>query len=77
MDNPEAKIVAGVDGSDSSVQALRLAARLAPALNARIHTVACWEFPQMYAGYAPPDFEAFQDQGPGHDQGVAPGPVMA
>ncbi|WP_461188239.1 universal stress protein [Arthrobacter sp. Z4-13] len=60
MNNPEAKIVVGVDGSDSSVQALRLAARLAPALNARIHAVACWDFPQIYAGYVPPDFEAFE-----------------
>jgi nucleotide-binding universal stress UspA family protein len=60
MDNPEAKIVVGVDGSDSSVQALRLAARLAPALDARIHAVACWNFPQMYAGYVPPDFDAFE-----------------
>lgn len=60
MDNPEAKIVVGVDGSDSSVQALRFAARLAPALDARIHAVACWDFPQMYAGYVPPDFDAFE-----------------
>lgn len=60
MDNPEPKIVVGVDGSDSSVQALRLAARLAPALNARIHAVACWDFPQIYAGYVPPDFDAFE-----------------
>lgn len=60
MDNPEAKIVVGVDGSDSSVQALRFAARLAPALDARIHAVACWDFPQLYAGYVPPDFDAFE-----------------
>lgn len=65
MDNPEAnipeaKIVVGVDGSDSSVEALRFAARLAPALEARIHAVACWDFPQIYAGYVPPDFEAFE-----------------
>lgn len=63
MDNPDAKTIAGVDGSDSLVQALPLTAMLAPALSARIHGVACWEFPQMYAGYAPPDFEALQGQG--------------
>lgn len=56
----EAKVVVGVDGSDASVQALRFAAQLAPALGARIHAVACWDFPQMYAGYVPPDFEAFE-----------------
>lgn len=60
MDTPEAKIVVGVDGSDSSVETLRFAARLAPALDARIHAVACWDFPQIYAGYVPPDFEAFE-----------------
>lgn len=60
MDIPEAKIVVGVDGSDSSVQALRFAARLAPAVDARIHAVACWDFPQIYAGYVPPDFDAFE-----------------
>lgn len=56
----DAKVVVGVDGSDSSVQALRLAARLAPGLGAHIHAVACWDFPQIYAGYVPPDFEAFE-----------------
>lgn len=56
----EGKVVVGVDGSDSSVEALRLAARLAPGLGARVHAVACWHFPEMYAGYIPPDFEAFE-----------------
>jgi len=56
----EGKVVVGVDGSESSIQALRLAARLAPALDARVHVVACWDFPQMYAGYVPPDFAAFE-----------------
>ncbi len=54
-------MVVGVDGSESSIQALRLAARLAPALDARVHAVACWDFPQMYAGYVPPDFAAFEE----------------
>jgi nucleotide-binding universal stress UspA family protein len=56
----EGKVVVGVDGSDSSVQALRLAAQLAPALGARVHAVACWDFPEIYAGYVPPDFNAFE-----------------
>jgi nucleotide-binding universal stress UspA family protein len=56
----DAKVVVGVDGSDSSVEALRVAARLAPALDAHLHAVACWDFPQMYAGYVPPDFDAFE-----------------
>lgn len=56
----DAKVVVGVDGSDSSVEALRFAARLAPTLDAHIHAVACWDFPHMYAGYVPPDFDAFE-----------------
>lgn len=45
-----AKIVVGVDGSESSIEALRYAASLAPALGARINAVACWHFPYLYAG---------------------------
>ena len=56
----EGKVVVGVDGSESSIEALRFAARVAPALNARVHAVACWHFPEMYAGYVPPDFDAFE-----------------
>lgn len=52
MDVPSAagRIVVGVDGSDSSIEALRLATTLAPALGAGIHAVACWHFPYLYAG---------------------------
>lgn len=60
MESPEAKIVVGVDGSDCSIQALHLAARMAPALDARVHAVACWDFPKMYADYIPPDLDAFE-----------------
>ena len=56
----EGKVVVGVDGSESSIEALRYAARVAPALDARVHAVACWHFPEMYAGYVPPDFDAFE-----------------
>ena len=56
----EAKVLVGVDGSESSIQALRLGARLAPALNATIVAVACWDFPEIYAGYVPPDFARFE-----------------
>lgn len=54
------KIVVGVDGSESSVEALKMAARLAPALDTGIHAIACWHFPRIYEGYVPPDFEAFE-----------------
>lgn len=56
----EAKVLVGVDGSESSIQALRLGAQLAPALNATIVAIACWDFPEIYAGYIPPDFARFE-----------------
>ncbi|MBG6217067.1 nucleotide-binding universal stress UspA family protein [Arthrobacter sp. CAN_A6] len=54
------RIVVGVDGSEPSILALRLAARLAPALEARVHAIACWDFPPLFAGYLPPDFYTFE-----------------
>jgi nucleotide-binding universal stress UspA family protein len=56
----EARVLVGVDGSESSVQALRLAAQLAPALGATVSAIACWDFPEIYAGYVPPDFDRFE-----------------
>lgn len=56
----EAKVLVGVDGSESSIQALRLGAQLAPALNATIVAIGCWDFPEIYAGYVPPDFARFE-----------------
>lgn len=38
-------IVVGVDGSDTSKEALRWAGRLAPVLNCTIQAVTAWEFP--------------------------------
>lgn len=46
------QIVVGVDGSVSGNEALRWAARLAPALGATIHVVIAWEYPFEYP---PPD----------------------
>ncbi|WP_049822755.1 universal stress protein [Arthrobacter sp. H41] len=54
------RIVVGVDGSEPSILALRLAAQLAPALGARVHAIACWDFPPLFAGYLPPDFYTFE-----------------
>ncbi len=57
------KVVVGVDGSESWGQALRLAARLAPALEAAIHAVAVWELPPVYAdetGDVPPDVDVIE-----------------
>lgn len=54
-----AKVLVGVDGSESSILALQSAGKIAPALGAEIHAITCWDFPQIYAGYVPPDFESF------------------
>jgi nucleotide-binding universal stress UspA family protein len=51
MDMEERKrhqIVVGVDGSESSNEALRWAARLAPSLDATIHALVAWEIPVVY-----------------------------
>lgn len=45
------KIVVGVDGSDSSVEALRQAQLFAVPLAADVEALACWEYPNMYANY--------------------------
>lgn len=63
MMDTKGKVVVGVDGSESSIQALRLAARLAPALEAPIHVVGVWELPLMYSdesGYVPPNFHGIE-----------------
>ena len=42
------QIVVGIDGSDSSKNALQWAARLAPSLGATIHAVVAWEYPIVF-----------------------------
>ena len=50
---PPAMIV-GVDGSESSIAALRYAAELAPRLDLRVRALAVWNFPTfLYGGYYP------------------------
>ncbi len=50
------RIVVGVDGSESSVQALRWAARLAELTGASVEAVTGWDFPAFYGvgGWTPP-----------------------
>jgi nucleotide-binding universal stress UspA family protein len=50
MKDPKPRIVVGVDGSDESRQALRWAARLAPALGADIEVLAVWQRPGFVTG---------------------------
>ena len=41
------RIVVGVDGSDESLNALRIAQRLATVMNAELDATGCWEYPNM------------------------------
>lgn len=54
------KVVVGVDGSAASVEALRLAHRLAGPLGAVIEATACWEYPRMYDSYVSVGIEEFE-----------------
>lgn len=83
------RIIVGVDGSPSSVQALRQAERLATALGATIEAVCVWSYPPMAGSYVQgwsPEAEAmstideavaraFGDRPPhGLERRVIPGP---
>jgi nucleotide-binding universal stress UspA family protein len=57
----EGRIVAGVDGSPHSQQALRWAAHLAAVLGARLDAVTAWEFPVMYGWSVPSDWDPARD----------------
>lgn len=47
-------VIVGVDGSESSVAALRYAAELAPKLGLRVRALAVWNYPAfIYGGYYP------------------------
>lgn len=43
-----ATIIVGVDGSESSIEALRQSEKLAMALGARVKAMVCWNFPTVY-----------------------------
>jgi nucleotide-binding universal stress UspA family protein len=58
----ERKVVAGIDGSDSSVLALRWAAHYAAALRARLDVVMAWEYPPSFGWAAiAPDWNPADD----------------
>jgi nucleotide-binding universal stress UspA family protein len=47
------RIVVGVDGSPSSLEALRWAVRQAELTHAIVDAVTAWQFPAGYAGFEP------------------------
>ncbi len=53
--NESPRVVVGVDGSESSIYALRWAARLASGLGAGIDAVTAWELPNTYGFVAYPE----------------------
>jgi nucleotide-binding universal stress UspA family protein len=48
---PSARIVVGVDGSPSSISALRRGARIAAALELPLEAVTAWYYPELFGGY--------------------------
>lgn len=56
------RFVVGVDGSEASVEALRQAQRLAVPLGAKVLATACWEDPQVYAGYVAMGIDRFEER---------------
>ncbi len=84
-DVSQARVVVGVDGSDSSIDALRWAARLAPSLGATIDATIAWHPAHTYgfypypADYRPPDQEAAEmlsDAIAGAFDGVPPAGIV-
>lgn len=55
----EEKIIVGVDGSEASIEALRLGTRMAEALGMRLEAWGCWEYPSGYEGYLAMGVEGF------------------
>lgn len=68
-------IVVGVDGSESSRDALRWAARQAKVTGADLHAVTAWHLPEIYA-YEPRDYEADARKALDHavEQALGPDP---
>lgn len=55
-----ARIIAGVDGSEASVEALRVSATLAEPLGATVEAWACWDVPAGYGVYLAVGIEGFR-----------------
>lgn len=49
-------VVVGVDGSDSSIEALRYGARMAAALGAPLRAIIAWDYPTLMDVYTNPEW---------------------
>lgn len=54
-------VVVGVDGSDSSVEALRYGARMAAALGAPLRAIIAWDYPTLMDVYTNPEWKPGAD----------------
>ena len=54
------RIIVGVDGSEASIAALRVARALAEPLSARVEAWACWDVPAGYGVYLAVGIEGFR-----------------
>lgn len=54
-------IIVGVDGSESSVAALKLAAQIAAALDAPIEVLSTWEYPGIIEAYQVTNWSPLDD----------------
>lgn len=61
LDSRLRKIIVGVDGSDASLEALRLGRDLAEQVNAHLEAITCWTFPQLYEKYIMDGFEIYKE----------------
>lgn len=60
-DSISKRILVGVDGSDSSIDALREAAAIAKALEAPLEAVTAWEYPALVGYYPITDWSPEED----------------
>ncbi|TXN28307.1 universal stress protein [Lacisediminihabitans profunda] len=60
-DQDSARIVVGVDGSDSSIDALRRGARMAEALGVRLEAITVWQYPLEFGGYVTSEWSPESD----------------
>jgi nucleotide-binding universal stress UspA family protein len=65
------RILVGVDGSVSSIGALRGAAKIAGALGAPIEAITTWEFPILIGEYYPADWSPEEDAKNIRDSAIA------
>lgn len=59
--SPVKRIIVGVDGSASSVEALRQAQRLAVPSGAKILATTYWDYPQIHDGYLAMGIDGFEE----------------